>query len=202
MQWYTLVLLLLVARPCVAQQFPDYVQSQGNSSGPTHGLSPDVRHTLERADNSSNASHTVRFTSLGNGDWNWTLKISDVSVPNISNSTPNSHVAFTTWHFSQADREPIPSRRADDSPVCAYLMDINFPYNVSSQWDPSNSSCIPALGTSCASALSAARITDNCDTKNAPSLLFSENVCASILGGGPGVTDSFVTQGFRKSDLG
>lgn len=149
----TLASLILVIRLCLAQKFPEYVQFQGNSSGPTHEVSTDVREALDEADTSPNASHTVRSSSPGNGDWNWTLQISDVSVPAISNSTQDAHVAFTTWHFSRTDEESISSKRAIDSPVCAYLMDINFPYNVSSRWDPDDSSCVPALGASCVSTL-------------------------------------------------
>lgn len=198
MQAAILSSLFFVVQLCLARQFPDYVQFEGNSSGPVGGVSPGIRETLDRADNSANASHTVRFSSPGNGDWNWTLQISDVSVPAISNSTPDAHVAFTTWHFARPDEKPTSSKRAQDSPICAYLMDINFPYNVSSRWDPDNSSCVSALGASCVSALSAVRITDNCDTQNKASFGFSDDACAGMLGGGPREYNGIGTQGYRK----
>lgn len=89
------------------------------------------------------------------------------------------------------------SKRAEGSPVCAYLMDINFPYNVSSQWDPDDSSCVSALGESCVSSLSAARMTGNCDTSNAPLVLFNNENCEGMLRGGPGMADGILTQGLR-----
>lgn len=195
----TLASLLLVLPLSLAQRFPDYVQFQGNSSGPILGVSSDVREALDQADTNPNASHTVRFSYPGNGeDWDWTLQISDVSVPGISNSTTDAHVAFTTWHFqSRKDVEPLPPRYAAGSRVCAYLMDINFPYNVSSQWEPGNSSCVPALGESCASALSAVQITDSCDTSNAHGIL-SSDACEGMLDGGTRPRNGIVTQGLRK----
>lgn len=162
---------------------------------PEHGISQEVNQTLQEADRAPNASHTVRLRSPGNGDWDWTLQISDVSVPGISNSTADAHVAYTTWHFSRTSEEPTPDKRDEDSPVCAYLMDINFPYNVSSQWDPDDSSCIPALGLRCASALSAVTINDNCDTDNA--YFDYEDQCAGMVSGGPAMTNNVITQGLR-----
>jgi hypothetical protein len=195
----TLRSLVLATRLCLAQRFPDYNQFRGNSSGPTDGVSPQIREKLDQADTNPNASHTVRLTSPGNGDWDWKLQISDVSVPGISNSTPDAHIAFTTWDFSRTDGEQVPSKRAEDSPVCAYLMDFNFPYNVSSQWDPESSSCVSALGASCVSALSAARTSDNCDTKNAPNIRPNEGPCAGMFVGGPGERNNLVTTGLRMS---
>lgn len=198
MQSVTLSFIVSVLRACLAQRFPEYVQFQGNSSAPTRGISDEVREALEQADTNPNASHTVTFNSPGNGDWDWTLQISDVNVPAISNSTPDAHVAFTTWHFSRTDQETTPSKRSEDSPVCAYLMDLNFPQNVSSQWNSSNSSCVSALGASCVNALSAARITDNCDAQNAPKFLLNIDSCAGKLDGGPNESDGYVTQGYCR----
>jgi hypothetical protein len=90
-------------------------------------------------------------------------------------------------------------KRAEDSPVCACLMDFDFLYNVSSQWDPQSSSCIPALGASCASALSAARNSDNCDTNNACTVWPDEGPCAGMLVGGPGMNNNLVTTGLHAS---
>jgi hypothetical protein len=197
MQTPTFASLLLVAGLChAAQQFPDYVEFEGNRSSP-NSLPPGVRNTLERADTNPNASHTVSFRSPGYGDWDWTLQLSDVSVPAISNSTPDAHVAFSTWHFSEAGERRMLSKRAEDSPLCAYLMDINFPYNVSSQWDPNDSSCVPALGEECASALGAVRTTGECDSMNAALPLTPEKgACAGMLSGGPAEDYGINTQGY------
>jgi hypothetical protein len=190
--------LLLGARLCLAQRFAPYVQFEGNASGPIGGVSPNVSETIQQADNSPNASHTVRFNSQG-GDWNWTLRISDVRVPAISNSTPDAHVAYTTWHFSRTDaEEPRPLKGAKTLPVCAYLMDINFPYNVSSRWNTDDSSCLPALGAQCVNALTDVRIADNCNTSNAPAYSVYSDLCAGMLDGGPREYDGISTQGLRE----
>lgn len=144
-------------------------------------ITPDIRQRLEQADTNPNASHSVELRSPGNGVWNWTLQISDVTVPAILDSTPNAHVAFMTWHFSLKGEGSMASKRAEDSPVCAYLMDINFPYNVSSQWDPDDSSCVSALGESCVSSLSATRVTENCDTSDAPLGMLDNENCEGML---------------------
>ena len=187
--------LLAVAHLSLAQQFPPYVQFQGNRSAPNRGISPDVREALVQADANPNASHTVSFSSPGGGDWNWTLQISTVGVPAISNNTPDAHVAYTTWHFSGTDEEAMTAERAKSYPVCAYLMDINFPYNVSSRWDSTNSSCVSALGPACESALSKALITDNCDSQNA--LLLNRDDCPGMLGGGPREFNGILTLWIR-----
>jgi hypothetical protein len=198
MQTPTLTSLLLIAGLCHAQRVAGYVQLEGNRSSP-RDVAPEVRNALEQADSSPDASHTVSFRSPGNGDWDWTLQISDVSAPSISNSTPDAHVAFTTWHFSRTGKERMMSKRAEDSPVCAYLLDINFPYNVSSQWDPDDSSCASALGLNCSSALGAVRITDSCDASNALLSPLAEDACAGMLHGGPGETAGVGTQGYGAS---
>jgi hypothetical protein len=185
MQTSILAALSLVFGPCLAQLSTDYVQLEGNRSGPQR-VSPEVRDALEQADNSPNASHSVSFSSPGYGDWDWTLQLSDVSVSTISNSTPDAHVAFTTWHFSRAGERPSRADRPGDSPFCAYLMDIDFPYNVSSQWDPDNSSCVPALGEECASALGAMALSSDCDSRHIDmQRVIYENACAGMLSGGP-----------------
>jgi hypothetical protein len=141
----------------------------------------------------------VRFNSQG-GDWDWTLQISDVSVPAISNSTPDAHVAYTTWHFSRTEEEkPVNPKNAQVSPVCAYLMDINFPYNVSSKWEADQASCLPALGAKCVHALTDVTITDNCDTNNAPAYRVYSEACAGNLDGGPREYGGILTQGLRAS---
>lgn len=52
---------------CLAQRSPDYLQFDGNSSGPSN-VSPRVRDELEQADISPNANHTVRSRSQGDGE--------------------------------------------------------------------------------------------------------------------------------------
>jgi hypothetical protein len=195
----TLASLLLIARLSLAQIFAPYVQFEGNTSGPIWGVSPNVSETIQQADHSPNASHTVRFNSQG-GDWDWTLQISDVSVPAISNSTPDAHVAYTTWHFSRTEEEkPVNPKNAQVSPVCAYLMDINFPYNVSSKWEADQASCLPALGAKCVNALTDVTITDNCDTNNAPAYRVYSEACTGNLDGGPREYGGILTQGLRAS---
>jgi hypothetical protein len=199
MQHSTFASLLLVTRLCLAQRFAPYVQFEGNASGPTKLLSPGVIETIRQADTNPNASHTVRFNAQG-GDWDWTLQLSDVSVPAISNSTPDAHVAFTTWHFARRNGEqPVNPKAAQVSPVCAYLMDINFPYNVSSQWDTDDSSCLPALGAKCVNALTDVTITDDCSSSNAAAWLTYNNACAGMLDGGPREYGGMTTQGLRTS---
>lgn len=100
-------------------------------------------------------------------------------------ATPDAHVAFTTWHFSRTDEEPMLSKRPEDPPICAYLMDYNFPYNVSSQWDPDDSSCVTALKEGCATALGGVYAADNYDPSNAMLSLSEEDACAGVLSGGP-----------------
>ena len=199
MQTSTFASLLLVAGLCHAQRFANYVQFEGNSSSP-NSVPPGVRDTLQQADTSPNSSHTVSFSSPGYGDWDWTLQLSDVSVPAISNSTPDAHVAFTTWHFySEGER----SSRVDGPgypSFCAYLMDINFPYNVSSQWNPDNSSCVPALGEECASALGNVAVSGDCDTDNVNLLrVMGEDACAGMLSGGPALSYGITTLGYGTS---
>jgi hypothetical protein len=75
-------------------------------------VSPESREKLDQADTSPNASHTIRLSSPGNGDWDWKLQISNVSIPDISNSTPYAHVASTTWHFSRTHEEQVSYKRA------------------------------------------------------------------------------------------
>lgn len=195
MQTPTFASLLLIAGLCHAQGFPNYVQIEGNRSSP-NSVPPGVRNTLEQADNSPNASHTVSFSSPGYDDWDWTLQLSDVSVPAISNSTPDAHVAFTTWHFSRAGERPSRADRPGDWPFCAYLMDIDFPYNVSSQWKPDNSSCVPALGEECASALGAVALSSDCDSGN---VNIPGKACAGMLSGGPVKSYGITTQGYGTS---
>jgi hypothetical protein len=187
-------LLLIAGLSHAAQQFPNYVQFEGNRSSP-NSVPSGVRNTLEQADTSPNASHTVSFSSRGYGDWDWTLQLSDVSVPAISNSTPDAHVAFSTWHFSRAGDGPSRATTPNDSSFCAYLMDINFPYNVSSQWDPDNSSCVPALGEECASALGRVAISRDCDSGNV-NILRAGDACAGMLSGGPAEDYGINTQGY------
>jgi hypothetical protein len=199
MQTFTLTSLLLIAGLSHAQRFPNYVQFEGNRSSP-NSVPSGVRDTLQQADTSPNASHTVSFSSPGYGDWDWTLQLSDVSVPTISNSTPDAHVAFTTWHFSRAREEPMLFKRVKTWPFCAYLMDINFPYNVSSQWDSDNSSCIPALGEKCASVLGNVAMSSDCDPSYVDILgAIDEDACAGMLGGGPAETMGIGTQGYGTS---
>lgn len=198
MQTFTPASLLLIAGLSHAQRFPNYVQFEGNSSSP-NSVPPGVRDTLQQADTSPNASHTVSFSSPGYGDWDWTLQLSDVSVPAISNSTPDAHVAFTTWHFSQAGEPPSRGYRPEDWPFCAYIMDINFPYNVSSQWDQDNSSCVPALGEACASALGTVAMSSDCDSRYVDIQgAIAEDACAGMLSGGPALSYGITTLGYGK----
>jgi hypothetical protein len=195
----TLALLLLTLGLCHAIELTGYIQFEGNRSSPKH-VSQEVRDKLEQADASPNSSHTVSFTSPGYGDWDWTLQLSDVSVPTISNSTPDAHVAFTTWHFSRAGETPRRADRPQDWPFCAYLMSFNFPHNVSSQWDPDNSSCVPALGEQCASAIRSVVMTDNCESDNAVLSLRDQDACAGMLSGGPRPSPGQSYQGYGTSD--
>jgi len=195
----TVASLLFVVGLCRAQQLAGYVQFEGNRSSPK-SVSRQVRDALEQADNSPNASHPVSFSSPGYGDWDWTLQLSDVSVPTISNSTPDAHVAFTTWHFSPAGERPSRAYRPEGPPFCAYLMDINFPYDVSSQWDPDNSSCVPALGEECANALGAVAMSSDCDSRNVDILhLIGEDACAGMLSGGPAESYGIGKYGYSMS---
>jgi hypothetical protein len=199
MRSLTVASLLLVVGLCRAQQLAGYVQFEGNRSSPK-SVSRQARDALEQADNSPDASHSVSFSSPGYGDWNWTLQLSDVSVPTLSNSTPDAHVAFTTWHFSRVGEQPSRAYRPEEPPFCAYPMDVNFPYNVSSQWDQNNSSCVPALGEECASALARVTMSSDCDSKNVDILqVIGENACAGMLSGGPAESHGIGKYGYGTS---
>lgn len=199
----TLAPLSLLTQISTAQIFPVYVQFEGNSSGPTWHTSEETRSTLVQADSSPNASHTVSFKSPGdNSEWDWTLQISDASVPSISNSTPNAHVAYTTWHFSRTDEEPATPEdtRPNAAPVlptCAYLLDVNPPYNVSTEWDPDSSSCVSALGADCVNSLSEITEKGNCASSNILNRSSDDDPCYGMFGGGPREYGGIGIQGYR-----
>lgn len=125
---------------------------------PTSGFA-----ALSVADHSPNSTHTVSFEHAGLGTWNWTVRVSDVNMPNASlYQLTDAHVAYTTHSFTwpsggtlddalQAEVAQKPELAGSSS--CALLVDALFPLNVTEKYDPTSSDCTGMLGAECVKAL-------------------------------------------------
>lgn len=141
--------------------YADYVTFGGNSSAPINGY-----QSFRKADQMPNETHSVTFDhSSIHKNWTWTVKISDVVMPNSTgtnldtltpNPPPNAHVAFTTYDFAWPgggslndavrEGENLNSPISSSNPSCMYMIITSFPLNVSEKYDPSSSDCTSALG--------------------------------------------------------
>lgn len=150
-----------------AQSLNYYPQSGTNHTAPNEGYA-----TFMEADQSPNASHSVQFahydTILGDPmndtilkNWTWTVKVSDVYMPNASIYNGSlTNVAYTTYDFSwpeqgslnSALRAEVNASLGEYYPSCAFLITAHFPEHVSKRWD-GTSDCSSALGSKCVEAL-------------------------------------------------
>lgn len=185
--------LALLVPYVLTESFPPYVQFQGNSSGPSNGLPPAGYESLQTADTRPNASHTVSFNFPDDRQWDWRLQISEAYIRGVSNDTSKSTVAFTTWHLSLPDNDSQ-SASSSSAPTCAYLIDADFPPNVSTEWDQDSASCTPAIGSACEKAiLDHTSVLDDCSSGNTSPLGYLD-ACEGSLGDG-----GFLVQGLRRS---
>lgn len=186
----------------------NYVAFNGNSSGPQDGY-----QTFRDADRTPNETHAVgfKYSSTDMQNWTWTLKASDVIMPNYTgtdldtlqpNPPANAHVAYTTYDFSwpqggslndavQNELSPLPG--------CMFMIWADFPLNVSAKYDPSSSDCTSALGASCVSAIvSQMRSSSVCQSNNFPSYGRYSEECADSFGATEG---GFAVTAYSESSL-
>ncbi|KAF2723501.1 hypothetical protein K431DRAFT_344723 [Polychaeton citri CBS 116435] len=138
---------------------------------------PDGTTTFLDASNNPNVSNSVAFVHFNGSDttsndviaqnWTWTVKVSDVFMPNASTTNdsnlpvvPNAHVAYTTYDFSWPEPGGLNNAisteaNATGAPIqsCAWIISGLFPQKVSKSWDSSSSNCISALGAGCVQGL-------------------------------------------------
>ncbi|KAK4502601.1 hypothetical protein PRZ48_006027 [Zasmidium cellare] len=191
--------------------FVNYVVFNANSSGPTDGY-----QTFSAADRMPNETHAVtwNYASNLNQNWTWTVKSSNVLMPNLTkgnvddaaNWTANGHVAYTTYDFSwpqggslnAAVKNASEQNNGAYSPSCMYMLWANFPLNVSAKYDPSSSDCTSALGAECVKAITGnISASTTCSANDFPSYSKYRDVCADSFGAIDG--DGLATQGYRPS---
>lgn len=190
----------------------NYVAFDANSSAPRDGY-----QIFRNADRTPNETHAVgfKFASTNNQNWTWTLKASDVVMPNSTgtnldtlepNPPANAHVAYTTYDFSWPqggslnDAVSDPINEGSFGPSCMYMIWATFPLNVSAKYDPSSSDCTSALGAACVSAIvSQIRAGQECQTNNFPIYSNYQDDCADSFGA---IEDGgFATQAYGESHI-
>lgn len=159
------ILALAALSAQVSAQFIDYgyLQFAANSSAPSDGF-----ETFQEAAADPEASNTVMFdhdpeTQTGQG-WTWTLAISNVSMPNITDGINDdnweglsddteAHVAFTTYSFSWPEEGNVNQAVDPGTSSCLFVVMNEFPQDISDAWDPSSPDCASALGEECVEAI-------------------------------------------------
>jgi hypothetical protein len=172
------------------------VAVEGISAGlPSRGYA-----SLTAADQLPNATHSINFQHANSGLWNWTVRVSDVSMPNASQLIPDAHVAYTTYSFSwpgQGTLQDALNAEAEQESIlthyssCAVLFDALFPTNVTDKFDDSSSDCTSMLGAECVKALTTlvGSVNGDCKGFSIPTTLIQEQCASSFgvaLGGGYG----------------
>lgn len=215
-----LLSILSILLPSISAQIVNgnYVGFGTNSSAPDDGYA-----TFKAADRMPNETHEVMFnrdnTITSGKNWTWTLKISNVAMPNDTGfdigaqrsvDYPNAHVAFTTYDFgwpqggnlnqAVAKGENLNSAITNTYPSCMYLIWAMWPANVSEKYDSSSSDCTSALGQDCVNKLlGGMQGGAECESNNFPSYLANEDSCQDSFGAIEG--GGWAVLGVRKSYL-
>lgn len=218
----SVMLTLPMLLPFVSAQLGNvnYQAFGANSSAPADGYA-----TFRAADRTPNETHQVTFnrdnTITSGKNWTWTLKISDVLMPNYTGtdldslrpSDPqNAHVAFTTYDFAWPEGgnlnqavgkgENLNSAVATLNPSCMYMIYAQWPSNVSEKYDPSSSDCTSALGDDCVNAiLTGLHGEAGCETQNFPTNSQFIDQCDDSFGALLGAGGGWAVQAWRESYL-